>query len=84
MRASSVPTKVTPEMVRRIMGAPPDFIAMSYLPAWRAGRISTAALACGVAAALRYSPYDGEVVDEITNILERLGYGDEPVSAVFV
>ena len=39
-------TRVTPEQVRGVLKSSPDFIEMSYLPAWRAGRISTAALAC--------------------------------------
>jgi len=71
-------------MVRMIMRKPPDFIEMSYLPAWRAGRISTTALAGAVVAALRHSPYNGEVVDEVTEILVNMGYGDEAVSAVWV
>ena len=77
------PSKVTPEMVRMIMRKPPDFIEMSYLPAWRAGRISTTALAGAVVAALRHSPYNGEVVDEVARHLEGLGYGDE-VAATWV
>jgi hypothetical protein len=75
---------VSVEQVRGVMDAPPDFIEVSYLPAWRAGRISTDALACGVVAALRHSPYDGEVVDEVTNVLVSLGYGAGGVAAVRV
>jgi hypothetical protein len=78
------PPKVSPEAVKRVMGNPPDFIAVSYLPAWRAGRISSASLACGVVAALGHSRYDLAVVDEVAGLLEGLGYGEEPISAVFV
>ena len=76
-------TRVTIEQVRRVMDAPPDFIEVSYLPAWRAGRISTADLAHGVTATLGHSPYDGEMVDQVSRHLEALGYG-EPVAAVWV
>ncbi len=75
------PPRVTPEMVRRVMHDPPDFIAMSYLPAWRSGRFSTRVLAYGVAAALGLSAYDREAVDEVAGILEGLGYTNEPISA---
>ena len=76
--------KVTAEMVRRVMDAPPDFIEKSYLPAWRAGRISTTALACGVVAALGRSAYDDSTVDVVVmNILVNMGYADEPVSALW-
>jgi hypothetical protein len=44
---SARPPKVTHEAVREIMSAPPYWLAGSYLPAWRAGRISTAALVEG-------------------------------------
>ncbi len=76
--------KVTAEQVRRVMDAPPYWLSGSYLPAYRDGRLSVEVLAYAVTAALSYSPYNGEVVDEVTSILEGLGYGDEPVSAVWV
>ena len=73
--------KVTPAAVRRILEAPPDFIEMSYLPAWRAGRVSTEALAGAVVAALGGRPYDDEEFKRAMDILEDLGYGDEPARA---
>ncbi len=75
------PPRVTPEAVERVMHDPPDFIQMSYLPAWRSGRFSTRALAYGVVAACGLSAYDRAVVDEVVEILEGLGYTDEPISA---
>jgi hypothetical protein len=75
--------RVSAEQVRGVMHDPPDFIAMSYLPAWRSGRFSTRGLACGVVAALGMSVYDPGLVDEVTSILVSLGYGNEAVSAVW-
>ncbi len=77
------PPRVSVEQVRQIMQDPPDFIAMSYLPAWRAGRFSTEVLAYGVVAALGRSAYDDELVVEVAGILSGLGYGDV-VAAVWV
>ena len=56
-------------MVRRVMHAPPYFIAMSYLPTWRSGRFSTRGLACGVVAALGRSTYGDGDVDAVVEIL---------------
>ncbi len=78
----SRPPKVSAEAVRRVMDAPPRWLASSYIPAWRAGRISTTALTCGVVAALGMSVYDPGLVDEVAGILASVGYGDEAVSAV--
>jgi len=66
------------------MDNPPDFIERSYLPAWRAGRFSTEALAGGGVAALGHSPYNSAIVDEVTRHLEGLGYTDELIAAVFL
>ncbi len=76
--------KVTAGMVREIMNAPPDFIEYSYLPAWRAGRISTEGMAGAVVAAMGMRPYrDARAVDEVAEILYDLGYGDEPASVLY-
>ena len=75
------PPKVTTEMVRGLMDAPPYWLAGSYIPAWKAGRIPTVSLAFGVVAALGHSPYDAEVVDEVASILVSLSYTHEPISA---
>jgi hypothetical protein len=64
------------------MDAPPVWIERAYLPAWRANRISSADLACGVVAALGMSPYDDEAVGDAVRHLEHLGYGDR-VAAVW-
>ncbi len=70
-------------MVRRIMDAPPVWLAGSYIAAWRSGRFSTKVLACGVTAGLGRSAYDGAVVDEVMEILIDMGYGAEGVAAVW-
>ncbi len=77
-------TRVTAEQVRRVMDAPPYWLSGSYLPAYRDGRLSVEVLAYAVTAALSYSPYNGEVVDEVAAILrERFGdYG--AAAALFV
>jgi hypothetical protein len=48
------------------------------------GRYSLEVLAYAVTAALGLSPYSDEVVDEVTNFLASLGYGDEGVTALWV
>ncbi len=75
-RASSAPPKVTPGQVERILADPPPWLAGSYLPAYRSGRHTLEVLAYAVTAALKLSPYDDEVVDEVTDILRGLGYRD--------
>ncbi len=75
-------TRVSAERVRAIMDRPPRWLAGSYIPAWRAGRIPLSALACGVVAALGMSVYTPGLVDEVVGILASVGYGDEAVSAV--
>jgi hypothetical protein len=78
------PPKVTVAMVRAIMDRPPVWLARSYIPAHKSGRYPLEVLAYAVVAALRHSPYDAATVDEVACHLEHLGYGDEPVSAVWV
>jgi len=78
------PPRVTVEQVRGVMAAPPVWLAVSYLPAYESGRYSLEVLACAVTAALGRSAYDGEVVDEVTNVLVSLGYGAGGVAAVWV
>jgi hypothetical protein len=70
------PPKVSPEMVRGVMDQPPYWLAGSYLPAYRRGRCSLAGLAYAVTAALKLSPYDDDVVDEVAQIMRGLGYRD--------
>jgi hypothetical protein len=70
------PSKVAPEAVERILENPPHWLAGSYLPAYRRGRCSLAGLACAVTAALKLSPYDDDVVDEVAEIMRGLGYRD--------
>ena len=77
----SGPPKVSAEQVREIMDSPPYWLEGSYILAWRAGRISNTALACGVVAALGMSVYTPGLVDEVAGILASVGYGDEAVSA---
>jgi hypothetical protein len=74
---------VTAEQVRRVMDAPPYWLAGSYIPAYKSGRISTTALAYAATAGPSYSPHDSATVDEVARHLEHLGYGDE-VAAVWV
>ena len=76
--------KVPPDVVRRVLEDPPDFIEKSYLPAWRAGRFSTEVLAGAVVAALGVSPYDQAAVDEVLGILASMDYGGEPPRAVWL
>jgi hypothetical protein len=71
-------------MVRGVMDAPPQWLAASYLPAYKSGRYSTRDLALAVTAALSYSPYNDGVVGEVARHLQALGYGEEPVAAVWV
>ena len=70
------PPKVSPEMVRGVMDQPPYWMAGSYLPAYRRGRHTLGVLGYAVTAALKLSPYDDDVVDEIVDILRGLGYRD--------
>ncbi len=82
--SGTTPRCVTPEMVRGVWDNPPEFIAKSHLPAWRAGRrFSTEAFAGGVVAALERSPYSVGDVDAVLEILRGMGYGAEPISAVW-
>ena len=73
-------SKVTPEAVKRVMDRPPQWLAGSYLPAYKSGRYSLEVLALGIVAALGRSAYDQEVVREVMSILSRLGYGDGVVA----
>jgi hypothetical protein len=75
-RASSAPPKVTPGQVERLLADPPGWLAGSYLPAYRAGRHTLEVLAYAVTAALKLSPYDDDVVDDVAAILRGLGYRD--------
>ena len=70
------PPRVSPAAVDRLLENPPYWLAGSYLPAYRRGRYSLVALAYAVTAALEFSPYDDDVVDEVARILRRLGYQD--------
>jgi hypothetical protein len=75
--------RVTPERVRAIMDAPPVWLAGSYLPAYRSGRHTLEVLAYAVTAALKLSPYDDDVVDEIVEIMRGLGYRDSCTAPSF-
>jgi hypothetical protein len=72
---------VTPEQVREVMDQPPYWLAGSYLPGYKSGRISTTVLAGAVVAACGGSAYDDESVRVAEGALERLGYGDGVVAA---
>ena len=73
---SARPPRVSPAAVERLLENPPYWLAGSYLPAYRRGRCSLAGLAYAVTAALKLSPYDDDVVDEIAEIMRGLGYRD--------
>jgi hypothetical protein len=64
-----------------VIGARPPRVTVEQV---RSGRYSLEVLACAVTAALGRSAYDGEVVDEVTNVLVSLGYGAGGVAAVWV
>jgi hypothetical protein len=68
--------KATPAQVKCILENPPYWLAGSYLPAYLRGRYSLAGLAYAVTAALKLSPYDDGVVDEVAKIMRGLGYRD--------
>jgi hypothetical protein len=68
--------RVSPAAVDRLLENPPYWLAGSYLPAYRRGRYSLAGLAYAVTAALKLSPYDDDVVDEVAQIMRGLGYRD--------
>ena len=70
------PPRVSPAAVDRLLENPPYWLAGSYLPAYRRGRCSLGALAYAVTAALKLSPYDDDVVDEVARILRGSGYQD--------
>ena len=72
----SGPPRVSPAAVDRLLEHPPYWLAGSYLPAYRRGRYSLAGLAHAVTAALKLSPYDDDVVDEVAQIMRGLGYRD--------
>jgi len=73
----------TPAQVERILENPPYWLAGSYLPAYRRGRYSLAGLAYAVTAALKLSPYDDGVVDEVAKIMRGLGYRDSCAPKAF-
>ena len=70
------PSKVTPEMVRGLMDAPPRWLSASYIAAYKSGRYTLEDLAYAVTAVLKLSPYDDDVVDEVVQIMRALGYRD--------
>ena len=70
------PPKATPARVERLLADPPPWLAGSYLPAYRAGRHTLGVLAYAVTAALKLSPYDDDVVDDVAAIMRGLGYRD--------
>ena len=78
------PPKATPARVERLLADPPPWLAGSYLPAYRSGRHTLEVLAYAVTAALKLSPYDDEVVDEVTDILRGLGYRESCAPSPFV
>ena len=77
------PPRVSPAAVDRLLENPPYWLAGSYLPAYHRGRCSLAGLAYAVTAALKLSPYDDDVVDEVAEIMRGLGYRDSCVPPPF-
>ncbi len=76
-------TRETRETVAAVMARPPYWLAGSYLPAYKSGRCSLEALAYAVVAALGRSSYSVDDVDAVLEIMLGMGYGAEPISAVW-